>query len=276
MEICGTLANLGFGGNGPLSELAALVEFGIDLKPALILWFYYPNDLQQDIFRERQEEVLSKYLTPGFRQNLPKYMEAIGQELERHFWSNFEEWKARELGNGDIDYDILEWWRSGDGQNPLNAINGLTLRRTRTALGLIEGGGDWPEPPRSLFHDVLQQVSLIASRIEGQLVFIYLPSWTETIMWDESKARYRKAALDVARELEIPVIDLRLAFAQHPDPRSLWPNRSSGHYGREGHAYVAQIVYDELEKRNFVSHPVPWTQVLSHAAGLSDIAVCHA
>lgn len=81
VEICGTLANLGFGGNGPLSELAALVEFGIDLKPALILWFYYPNDLQQDIFRERQEEVLSKYLTPGFRQNLPKYMEAIGSTL---------------------------------------------------------------------------------------------------------------------------------------------------------------------------------------------------
>ena len=39
------ILNLGSGGNGPLLELASLKEFAAPLKPRIVLWFYFENDL---------------------------------------------------------------------------------------------------------------------------------------------------------------------------------------------------------------------------------------
>jgi len=217
----GPVINLGFGGNGPLSALATLVEYGAALNPRLVLWFYYPNDLEQDLSFEYRNDILVKYLNSGFQQELAQNMAAIGPEMERHFWANYEAWKARQSREEEIAYDLVAWFETGVGHNPLNAISGLTLRRTRKVLGLIEGGGDWPEPPRSLFHDVLQEAKQLAASVESRIVFVYLPSWSEIIMGDETKARYRDAALDVAKNLQLPVINLRPAFLQPSDPRSL-------------------------------------------------------
>ena len=40
-----TAISVGKGSNGPLIELAALKEYAKPLKPNIILWFYYENDL---------------------------------------------------------------------------------------------------------------------------------------------------------------------------------------------------------------------------------------
>ena len=61
---------IGMGANGPLAELASLIEYGIDLNPKNILWFYSSNDLK-DLVRELQNPILKKYLTrENFKQDL--------------------------------------------------------------------------------------------------------------------------------------------------------------------------------------------------------------
>ena len=43
--------NLGNGGNGPLTELATIREYLTPAKPEIVIWFYYRNDLEQDLDR---------------------------------------------------------------------------------------------------------------------------------------------------------------------------------------------------------------------------------
>ena len=82
----------------------------------------------------------------------------------------------------------------------------------------------------------------------GDLVFIYLPSWTEVIGRDKSKFGFRNAALEAARLAGIPVVDLLEDFKFHPDPKSLWPSRWPGHYGPIGNAFVAEKVLGSLRE----------------------------
>ena len=43
--------NLGRAGNGPLMELAELIEYAGAVKPRIVLWIYYGND-QNDLYKE--------------------------------------------------------------------------------------------------------------------------------------------------------------------------------------------------------------------------------
>src|SRR5262249_20271049 len=60
---------LGMGGNGPLIELASMREYVPALRPKLVLWFYYDNDLD-DLEKELRDPLLRQYLDPEYTQNL--------------------------------------------------------------------------------------------------------------------------------------------------------------------------------------------------------------
>ena len=48
-----------YGGNGPLLELATLIEY-IDVKTEIVLWIYAENDMF-DLIDEKKSEVLMNY-----------------------------------------------------------------------------------------------------------------------------------------------------------------------------------------------------------------------
>ena len=49
--------SISYGGNGPLLELATLIEYVIVVKPKIILWFYSENDLF-DLNNEKESEMI--------------------------------------------------------------------------------------------------------------------------------------------------------------------------------------------------------------------------
>ena len=53
--------NLGLSGSGPITTLALLREFGPVVKPPLVLWFFYSNDVT-DLEIEKKSPLLMKYL----------------------------------------------------------------------------------------------------------------------------------------------------------------------------------------------------------------------
>ena len=53
--------SVGKGGNGPLTELAALREYAEPLEPKIVLWLYYMNDFKE-LSNEMQSSILKKYL----------------------------------------------------------------------------------------------------------------------------------------------------------------------------------------------------------------------
>ena len=73
---------IGIGSNGPLAELASLIEYGVKFKPKNILWFHYSNDLI-DLVRELQNPILKKYITDeNFSQNLINKQSELDQILK--------------------------------------------------------------------------------------------------------------------------------------------------------------------------------------------------
>ena len=75
---------LGMCANGPLMEYADLKELAADLKPRIVLWVYYNNDLS-DMDVEAQSELLMRYVDDdGFRQGLAARQPAIDAALERY------------------------------------------------------------------------------------------------------------------------------------------------------------------------------------------------
>src|SRR5262249_53217850 len=71
---------LGIAGDGPLIELAGIEEYLAELKPRVVLWLYYHNDLAS-LEAEKQSPLLRRYLEPGFRQDLAAKQERIDRAL---------------------------------------------------------------------------------------------------------------------------------------------------------------------------------------------------
>jgi hypothetical protein len=232
--------NMGRGGNGPLAELATIREYLRAKKPQTVLWFYYQNDLQQDLFWELNTPVISEYLDPEFSQDLVSRSGAVGSALRQEYERKVGQPEtAIALPDESLDRGWLQSLRFFTGANPLNRIDGLTLRRTRTVLGLVRGGGDWPDPPQAEMTEILDEAAAVTAEWGGRLLFVYLPGWREVINHDTSKEGFRTAALGAARDAQIPILDLFDVFVEHQDPKSLWPDRRPGHYGQDGNALVA-------------------------------------
>ena len=83
-----TVINLGYNGNNPLTEFATFREYAVKLKPKIILWLYYVNDLvglnneEESDGNKMNSSILIKYLnSKEFTQNLFERQELIDDIL---------------------------------------------------------------------------------------------------------------------------------------------------------------------------------------------------
>ena len=91
----------------------------------------------------------------------------------------------------------------------------------------------------------------MVSTWDGKLYFVYLPSYYRYAK--DQKYFFRKTVLRIATELGIPIIDMhKEVFNLHPDPLSLFPFRSNGHYNAEGNRLVAEAISKILKKDGFI------------------------
>ena len=75
--------SLGMGGNGPLLSLATLMEFKEIILPKNIFFIFTENnDLYFDLFLEKENKLLTKYLLDNYSQNLISKRDKIEKFLE--------------------------------------------------------------------------------------------------------------------------------------------------------------------------------------------------
>ena len=218
------VVNLACGGNGPLLELAAVVEYGPLLRPPVVLWAYYEgNDLTKDIVREHAAPILARYLEEGHHQGLA----ARNADIQPVIW-DFLDQRAR----AKISFAAAPGvqWRSA-----------ARLEYLRTALGLTYG---FKADALDLFTQVLARAQDVVQGWGGRLVFVYLPGEGRYVSWpaNQDADGYRRAVLDRVRGLGVPVIDVVPVFAGHARPGDLF----RGNYTAEGHAMVAEAVSARL------------------------------
>ena len=56
-------------GNGPLTVLASIKEYSKEIRPNIIIWLVFDNDLG-DLERELKNPILKNYLDISYSQNL--------------------------------------------------------------------------------------------------------------------------------------------------------------------------------------------------------------
>ena len=221
--------NLGSGGNGPLIEYAALVEYGKALKPAQVLWVYFEgNDLKGDLQREQKNPLLMQYMEDGFSQNLISRQKEIDNMLEEYITQ-----KAQAQAQAQA-------------QSPLYKTRWIRLNAIRDMIGFDVGDVDI-DP---LFAKILTKAKAEVDGWEGKLYFVYLPEsnrYKKSVSHDDF--RRKSEVIEVVKELGIPVVDIHQeVFANHPDPLALFPFRVYGHYNADGYSEVAKAIVTSVNK----------------------------
>ena len=239
--------NLGINGAGPLAMLATLKEYGLPLRPKIVLWFYYEgNDLRDLDTREKNSPLLMKYLTPSFSQRLWQRQHEIDQVLKDYLETemlkvgpviSFESiLKVQHLRRALYD---LYSRRSSEQGLPAELIDHFTL------MGAPSESSDL-----RLLQRILAEAQKSVTSLGGKIVFVYLPTW-ERYRIPELASKDRNKVLAMVSDLGMTIVDLHLAMSAHADPLSLFPFRRYAHYNEEGHKLVGEEVVGRLEQLKF-------------------------
>jgi len=256
--------NLGINGDGPLAMLATLKEYGLSLKPKVVLWFYYEgNDLRDLDTREKNSPLLMNYLKPSFSQGLLEHQSEIDQMLK----SYLETAMASVTSQASFE-SIMKI------QHLRQAVYDLYSRRPSQqglSAELIDHFTLMGSPATSddlmLFQRTLAEAQRSVSPWGGKVVVVYLPTW-ERYRIPELASQDRDRILTMAKELGMPVLDLHPAVSAHPDPLSLFPFRRYAHYNEEGHKLVGEEVVKQLRQLQLVEEANKRMGVSQHSYGV--------
>jgi hypothetical protein len=218
-----SVINVGMSGNGPLIELAVINEYAVCRKPNKVLWFYFEgNDLAGDLWKEKTESFLMKYLNnPTFTQNLKSRQNEIDIMLKRYVQEQMSCESKRFLTNLLLLPNVREIL--------IHNHNYITI-----------------DP---LFKKILGKARDQVESWGGNLYFIYLTQFERYELEVKNHDNFRKRCEVIAQvnELGIPVVDLHTElFSTLPDPKALFPLRLNGHYSAQGYHKVAQILVDRI------------------------------
>lgn len=243
--------NLGMGGHAPLFELATLEEYGPVLQPRRVVWFYFENDLWWfDLGINKRTPLLMRYLEPGFRQGLLHMQPEIDDSLKA-LWAT---------GSQDPVVNPFHRAEKLRGTGAVRLLRFFTLSKLRNTVNALMRPPPSPaerEPPElALFGSILERARDRTASWGGELFFVYLPgSWNfdRGIGWRPRDDRVRNSVLELARSLDLTVIDVQQAMVEHDEPLSLYSYRGTSalgppHLNGMGYAFVAQLVFERISE----------------------------
>lgn len=221
--------NLGKAANGPLIEYAALKEYAEQIKPKIVLWIFFMNDIA-DLQGEIKSPLLMRYINDdNFSQNLSSRQIEIDRTLVKY---------------------VNQKWTTNDSEREKMASHPLIkVLKLYNFRMLVYSKAQHPAPnfPNPLFEKIMEKGKELVSSWGGKLYHVYLPSLRERQGNDLNELH--KYVLRVVSELDIPVIDTyKEVFASHADPYSLTPLRIGYHYNAEGYRLVAEAIARRLKE----------------------------
>tara|TARA_Y200000002_G_C22675549_1_gene661883 strand:- start:149 stop:1495 length:1347 start_codon:yes stop_codon:yes gene_type:complete len=209
---------LGKSGNGPLIEYATLREYAQFLKPKIVLWMYYYDDLD-NLNLELKSNILQQYLNDkNFSQNLFNRQNEIDYAFKDYIKKNYR--INKNLNSKFFKILTLNKTRKLFNAKPQPKIEELKIRDFKKIISLSE--------------------KLISSW-GGKLYFVYLPSFNK-YFYNKDDVN-RNFVIEFINDKNISIIDIQAdVFDLHEDPLSLFPFRISGHYNANGYKKISEHI----------------------------------
>lgn len=220
--------SLGSGGNGELTRLASLIEYGSFLKPKVVLWIYTENTLDR-LWSELSNPILrSYYEIDGFNQLLFKKQSIIDRTLEQFLSRRIDREPKRTDG-----FDALSFAKLTNLRKALqDALNELQAKLPRST------SSDEIEAARK----ILLKASKATASWGGKFYFVYLGQQAKRKGYEISD---HDTVIELARDLGLSTIDSYHAI-EKADPLAIISYNGFGHFNAEGYKLFSSIVVDAL------------------------------
>jgi len=234
--------NLGLAGIGPWEQFAIIKEYVQEIEPKVILWFYYEGN---DILNLQEYDtipLLKRYVDSDYRQGLMDRQDEIDQTLTTRMDQLLKERTVPEKG---------VFSRLGQ-----PVIDVLTLQSSRIRLRPILGCNHYdPNELLPTFERVLNRSSEFVDAWGGKLYFVYLPSTLRYLgspvgCWQKEQlyfSTFQDRFNSIAADAGFSIIDIAKVIDAHPDPLSMYPFRSFGHFDADGYELVAETILRSIE-----------------------------
>jgi GDSL-like Lipase/Acylhydrolase family len=226
--------NLGSSANGPLLELATLKEYVPALKPEVVIWCFFENDIT-DLQREKASDLMMRYVRGTFTQNLAARQADIDRVIAKYI-----DQREREL--------VAETPTTRDKIRGFLMVRGLRASVQRWSTSDEPERIEISEADYALFEEILVNAKEIVRSWSGRLHFVYLPHSRRF----QSNARdfahvhqMRERALQIARNQSLSITDLTPVFEDQKNPRALF-SVTGYHYSAEGYRLVAEAVLADI------------------------------
>ena len=228
-------------GNGPLSELATLIEYGEKYKPKYVIWFYCFNDLT-NLKIELNSKLLKKYLYKnGFSQSLIKKQEDVDKILKHH--NNLEEQKHHK---NNIKFDKQKF--------SLKRV--LRLFHIRSHLIITKktyNVAKMDENNYDIFELIMKKANRFVNSWNGNLIFVYLPDFNNYgKLWENFEIKRKNTLLKSVNMDSILVIDANTIFDKHSSPLELFPFEQFLHYSEKGYRFLTLQLIKIFKNRKII------------------------
>ena len=232
--------NLGVTGSGPLTSLAILREFLIDLNPKYVIYLYFEGNDLRDLEWEKNTYLIN-YLRDDFNQNYIKNLSEIKLFLENFFikrnsqiQNNFQ---INDSGN-DEKNNILE--------------NLKDISEISNLKGIIKTSflTDQNDMQLELFFQIINQIYIETKNNESELIFVYLPSWSRYFTkFNEDKYLFdkKKTILNYLENNKINFIDFESKLNESKDIKEFFPLGYVGHYNSKGYKRISDEIKNLIE-----------------------------
>ncbi len=216
-------------GNGPLIELATLVEYAAPLRPPIVLWFYFEGNDLKNLSNEARSSLLGRYLQGDFSQEL----RARQREVDDRLRGFSKKWEVAA--------------RAEDERAGLRRLRAfLTLYHVRTLLGWTSPQPDY-ESSAEMFCRVIERAEEMVNAWGGRMLFVYLPSWYRYIpRGDAGGLRVRSHIQECVERGEIRFVDFDRVISSSDDPLRFFSLGVNPHYNEIGYRHLADMVLSNL------------------------------
>ena len=179
--------SLGVGGNGPMLQLASMIEYALTEETREIYWFFYEGNDLTDLSIEKSSTILNRYLETNYKQNLKKKTKEI-EIIQKVFLNQI---MADKININDILFKIIKLG------NIRNLLFGSYSKNDENLSKLIID-----------YEKILAKANELSVKNDIDFKFIFLPSVSSIGKYSLIHKEIKK----IVKKNEIDFIDLKFHF----------------------------------------------------------------